>query len=42
MKKTAGKNGKIKKGDFIGYSDNTGNSRGAHLHFEVRTAKTIR
>lgn len=40
MKETAGKKGKIKKGDYIGKSDNTGNSFGAHLHFEVRKSKT--
>lgn len=40
MKKTAGKKGKIKKGDYIGLSDDTGNSFGAHLHLEIRTSDT--
>lgn len=28
----------IEKGDFVGYSGNTGNSTGPHLHLEVRNA----
>lgn len=38
MLKTAGKSGRISKGDYIGISDNSGNSSGAHLHFEIRTS----